>query len=268
MRGIALARFVPRASDRGMKQQSPLARARLATLAFWALTIALVPSCSPSEEPVVASPSSSGDPQPETVSLFNGTDLSGWHVDVPAADGGAAVEPTFAVEDGVLISRGQPQGHLITDASYGDYRLTVEYRWPGDPGNCGVLVHCSTPRRLYKMFPQSIECQMHVGNAGDFWCIGENIAVENMAERRPGDPAKWGVEEGQGRRILNLTDDSESPLGEWNEMVIECRGDEVQVWVNGDMVNHGTGCTAREGQIALQAEGARCEFRRVELERL
>jgi hypothetical protein len=37
------------------------------------------------------------------------------------------------------------------------------------------------------------------------------------------------------------------------------------VWVNGDLVNHGTDCTAERGRIALQAEGARCEFRRVEL---
>ena len=50
------------------------------------------------------------------------------------------------------------------------------------PGNCGILVHASTPRRLYGMFPQSIECQMHRGNAGDFWCIGEDISVPDMEQ--------------------------------------------------------------------------------------
>ena len=51
-------------------------------------------------------------------------------------------------------------------------------------------------------------------------------------------------------------------------MVIECRGREIRVWVNGDLVNHGSDCTADRGQIAIQAEGTRCEFRRVELEKL
>ena len=199
--------------------------------------------------------------------LFNGRDLSNWHTDIPAADSGEEIPASFVVENGVLVSVGKPTGHLITNASYSNYRLTVEWRWPGKPGNCGVLVHGSTPRRLYKMFPQSIECQLHHGNAGDFWCIGENIAVPNMTSRRgPDEPdkgKKWGGDEGDRRRIKNLTDDSERPLGEWNEMVIECRGREIEVWVNGDLVNHGFDCTADRGQIALQAEGARCEFRKV-----
>jgi len=201
------------------------------------------------------------------IALWNGRDLSGWHADVPAADDGKTVAPSFVARDGLLVSQGTPEGHLITDASYRDYRLTVEWRWPGNPGNCGVLVHASVPRRLYGMFPQSIECQMHVGNAGDFWCIGEDITVPDMETRR-GPKAKWGVDGDRARRIKNLTDNSEKPPGQWNQMVIECRGREIQVWVNGDLVNHGTGCTADHGQIALQAEGAVCEFRKVELHRL
>ncbi len=201
---------------------------------------------------------------PTPIALFNGHGLSGWHLDIPAADGGKQVEPSFVVENGLLISCGTPEGHLITDASYADYRLTVDWRWPDKPGNCGVLVHCSTPRRLYKMFPASIECQLLADNAGDFWCIGEDITVPDMEARR-GPKDKWGVEEGQRRRILNLTDGSEKPVGEWNEMVIECRGRQITIWVNGALVNAGTDCTADRGQIAIQAEGVRCEFRKIEL---
>ncbi|MGC6488045.1 MAG: 3-keto-disaccharide hydrolase [Planctomycetota bacterium] len=201
-------------------------------------------------------------------SLYNGRDLQGWHTDIPAADKGDELPPSFVVEDGLLISCGSPQGHLITDAEYANYRLEVEWRWPGEPGNCGVLVHASTPRRLYGMFPQSIECQLHHTNAGDFWCIGEDIAVPEMARRRSGKPERWGGEQGQSRRIRNLTDGSERPLGAWNEMVIECRGRRIDIWVNGDKVNDGFDCTADRGQIAIQAEGARCEFRKLRLTEL
>jgi hypothetical protein len=197
-------------------------------------------------------------------SLFNGEDLSGWHVDVPLQDENPDAEPTFVVRDRKLVSLGEPRGHLITDELFENYRLEVEYRFAAEPGNCGVLVHASTPRALYEMFPASIEVQMNSGHAGDFWCIIEDITVPNMVERR-GPKEDWGTIEGKARRILNLTDDSEKEPGKWNAMVIECVEDEVKVWVNGDLVNHGFDCTAQQGRIALQAEGAEVEFRKLEL---
>ena len=196
--------------------------------------------------------------------LFNGNDLSGWHVDVPSADDNPNIKDTFIVRDGKLVSLGKPNGHLITDDEFSNYRLHVEYRFAGKPGNCGVLVHASTPRALYKMFPKSIEVQMNHKHAGDFWCIVEDITVPDMVKRR-GPKEKWGITEGKARRILNLTDDSENKVGDWNTMVIECVGDEVKVWVNGDLVNHGSKCTASKGQIAIQAEGSEVEFRKLSL---
>jgi hypothetical protein len=201
---------------------------------------------------------------PKTQSLFNGADLSGWHVDVPAMDDNPEAINPFIVRDGMLVSLGTPPGHLITDSVFQDYRLDVEYRFAGEPGNCGVLVHASTPRALYGMFPKSLEVQMMHENAGDFWCIVENITVPNMVERR-GPKEEWGITEGKARRIKNLTDDSENPVGEWNNMIIECVDDEVKVWVNGDLVNYGYDCTATKGRIAVQAEGSEVEFRKLEL---
>ncbi|MEO0332188.1 MAG: DUF1080 domain-containing protein [Bacteroidota bacterium] len=196
------------------------------------------------------------------MSLFNGKDLDGWHVDVPEMDEDNNVRNPFIVRDGMLVSLGTPNGHLITDKTYQDYRLEVEYRFAGEPGNCGVLVHASTPRSLYEMFPKSLEVQMMHENAGDFWCIVENIEVPDMEARR-GPKEEWGITEGKGRRILNLTDGSENPLGEWNRMVIDCLNDQIKVWVNDDLVNYGTSCTTQQGQIAVQAEGAEVEFRKL-----
>lgn len=200
----------------------------------------------------------------EPLALFNGRDLSGWHIDVPAIDKDPSLPSPFVARDGKLVSLGNPQGHLITDADYANYRLTVEYRFPGKTGNCGVLVHASTPRALYGMFPKSVECQLMHGNAGDFWCIALDIAVPDMEARR-GPKESWGVDGDKARRIKNLTDGSEKPPGEWNTLVIECVADEIKVWVNGDLVNHGHDCQARGGRIALQSEGAEVEFRKVEL---
>lgn len=197
-------------------------------------------------------------------SLFNGRDLSGWDVDVPAADSNVRLRSPFVVRNGMLVSLGEPRGHLLTDSSYRDYRLEIEYRFPAAPGNAGILVHASTPRALYGMFPRSIEVQMESGNAGDFWCILEDIRVPDM-ERRRGPPADWGATEGKARRILNLTDGSEKPVGEWNTMVIEAVGRSIKVWVNGGLVNDGSDATVDRGRIALQSEGSEIEFRKLSL---
>ena len=204
------------------------------------------------------------DQKENSKSLFNGVDLTGWHVDVPEMDSNATARNPFIVRDSMLVSLGTPNGHLITDSVYENYKLEVQYRFAGEPGNCGVLVHASTPRALYGMFPKSIEVQMMHENAGDFWCIVEDIKVLDMEKRR-GPKENWGITEGKERRIVNLTDGSEKPLGEWNTMLIECRGNTIKVWVNGTLVNDGLDCTVSKGQIAVQAEGAEVEFRKIVL---
>ena len=196
--------------------------------------------------------------QKRGIDLFNHQNLDGWHMDVPTKPN-VKLRAPFVVRDGLLVSLGEPRGHLLTDSTYADYALYVRYRFAGEPGNCGVLVHASEPRMLYQMFPRSIEVQMEHENAGDFWVIGEDIEVPNMEARR-GPRAEWGTTEGKKRRIVNLTDGAEKPLGEWNEMTIVCRGNTIVVDVNGQRVNEGTNCTVSSGKIALQAEGAEVEF--------
>ncbi len=203
----------------------------------------------------------------QTINLFNGENLDGWHLDVPLLDEYPDTIIPFKVENKNLISLGTPRGHLITNDVFSNYKLNIEYRFPAEPGNCGVLVHASTPRALYEMFPKSLEVQMQSGHAGDFWCIVEDITVPDMEERR-GPKDEWGIVEGKKRRIINLTDNSEKPLGEWNKMTILCKNDTIKVWVNGELVNYGFDCTAQKGQIAIQAEGSVVEFRKVELTHL
>jgi hypothetical protein len=232
----------------------------------WSFLTVLTASLAPVAAHAADAPAPRVQTPRKVTPLFNGKDLKGWKADVPARDTDPKAPDSFIVRNGQLVSLGNPKGHLISEAAYKDYRLEVEYRFPGQGGNCGVLVHASTPRALYKMFPKSIEVQMKSGDAGDFWVIVEDIQAPDMETRRPRkDGQKWGGTEADARRIINLTDNSEKPLGEWNNMVIEARGDTLKVWVNGDLVNEGSGATAKSGQIALQAEGTEVEFRKVEI---
>jgi hypothetical protein len=187
----------------------------------------------------------------EPIELFNGRDLEGWtyHLDKE----GVRMADVWSVKDGVLACKGRPAGYLITKKNdFENYVLTLQWRWTDRPGNNGVLVHVTEPGAL-GVWPKSLEVQLGHGNAGDFWVIGTTIEVENPEGRI------------EGRRHLNLTDDSEKPAGEWNEMEITCRGDEVIVKVNGDLVNHATNVSQSRGAIALQSEGAPIEFREIQL---
>lgn len=185
------------------------------------------------------------------VQLFNGKDLSNWTWVTDKQ--GSKLDDVWSVKDGVLSCTGSPRGYIRTKTqTYRDYSLIVEWRWPGKGGNNGVLVHTSAPGAL-GVWPKSIEVQLANGNAGDFWVIGTDLDVPNEETRK------------KGRRHLNLTDDSEKPLGEWNQMEITCQGGEILVKVNDQVVNRAENCSVTKGAISLQSEGTPIEFRKVEL---
>ena len=199
--------------------------------------------------------------EPDAVSLFNGKDLSGWTPYIwdryaGKQDTKIPVDTVWTVVDGVLICDGRPTGYLRTKTEHANYLLTFEWRFPpgSSGGNSGILVHTTTPNALGQ-WPKSVEVQLFRRNAGDFWVIpfDTTLKVKNEAARR------------RGRRYLNLTDDSEKPIGDWNKMEITCRGDEIIVKVNGDLVNHATDCSVQKGAICLQSEGAEIHFRKIVL---
>jgi hypothetical protein len=190
----------------------------------------------------------------EPIALFNGHDLEGWTYVLDKPD--VPMEDVWSVKDGVLACKGKPAGNLLTKKDdFENYVLTLQWRWPGKGGNNGVLVHVTTPHEL-GVWPKSLEVQLQSGEAGDFWVIGTTIEIENPEGRI------------EGRRHKNLTDGSEKPLGEWNDLEVTCRGDEITVKVNGELVNHATKLSQHRGAIALQSEGTPCEFREIKLREL
>ena len=198
----------------------------------------------------------------ERIALFNGKDLSGWqHYLWDSAnkreDTVTPMSAVWSVKDGILYCKGKPTGYIRTEKEYENYRLTLEWRWPEGTtrGNNGVLVHTTTKNALGQ-WPKSIEVQLALGEAGDFWVIGTDLDVENEAARK------------EGRRHKNLTDGSEKPVGQWNKMEIVAKGNTLTVYVNGVLVNKATNLTQSKGAISLQSEGAPAMFRNIYLEPL
>jgi len=189
----------------------------------------------------------------EKIMLWNGKDLTGWKPFTN--DEKTDVTKTWSIADGVISCEGKPAGYLRTDSDYANYLLHVEWRWPGKGGNSGVLIHMSIPDNVW---PKSLECQLHSGNAGDFWVIG---GVETSEHAKAGQRVN-------GRRTVKLKDSSEKPIGQWNTYDIICKEDWVVVLVNGVLQNVATGCSVTSGKICLQSEGTPIEFRNIYLEPL
>jgi hypothetical protein len=180
--------------------------------------------------------------------LFNGRDLEGWR---PFLPGGEDPSGTWSVVDGVLACTGRPIGYLRTEKTYRNFELSLEWRFDPEKGagNSGVLLRVQEPD---KVWPTSIEAQLHSGNAGDIWNIGEF-------------PMKAAKARTNGRRTIKAHASSEKPLGEWNRYRIVLDGTELKLFVNDVLQNVATDCKTIPGFIALQSEGAHIEFRRIEL---
>ena len=93
-------------------------------------------------------------PVNQEIELFNGRDLSGWEYFLVDEDAG--MENVWSVQDGILVCKGDPRGYLCTENDYENFRLVVEWRWPEEPGNSGVLMRITGEP---EMLPNSVEAQ-------------------------------------------------------------------------------------------------------------
>jgi hypothetical protein len=189
---------------------------------------------------------------PAPISLFNGRNLDGLHLFVEQAD----VKPDAAwkIEDGLLRATGVGRGYVRTTNAYADYALKVEWRWPKNAGNSGVMIHLVGPDLIW---PKCIEAQLATGRAGDFASFGDARSKEEIVSRNP-----RGVSTG---RLAKVGPSAEKPAGEWNTYEIIAAGDTVTLIVNGTRMNRMTGVLPSGGTIGFQSEGTAIDFRNITL---
>lgn len=174
--------------------------------------------------------------------LFNGKDLTGWKV--------YGTEKWY-VEDGELICESGPDkqyGYLATEGKFKDFELKLEFKQESN-GNSGVFFHCD------------IEGTKITG-----W----------QAEVAPPNRNTGGIYESYGRGWLIKPEPEKEKFlkdGEWNEMVVRVKDDNVTTWLNGQqmitLADEKIG--ASDGRIALQIHdggGVRVRWRNLKVTRL
>jgi hypothetical protein len=186
-------------------------------------------------------------------SLFNGSDLNGW--EIVTANAVSATDICHYAAGGSLAVAGKPVGFLCTKATYHDFRLQVEWRWPDKPGNSGVLVHITSGPKD-RAWPECYQIQLKHRAAGDLL----PMAGATFAEPLTSPPGTTAI------RAHQRTDSEEAP-GRWNCCDIVCKGDTITVTINGVVQNQVTGCSAAAGRVGFQLEGAPYELRHVQITR-
>jgi hypothetical protein len=172
--------------------------------------------------------------------LFNGKDLSGWVQ--PTADSGA----TFAVEDGQIV--GRTDGHLkkneflATEKPYVDFVLKAKVKYKN--GNSGIQFRSTREANGRVTGPQA-------DVAKGFWGLLYEEGRRGILERYP---------EEEAAKIIKEDD--------WNEFVIEAKGDHVVITINGTKVIDRTDPKFdKSGIIALQVHvGPAMEVRYKDIE--
>jgi hypothetical protein len=229
----------------------------------------------------------------EWIQLFNGRDLADWTIKFARHNLGENVHDTFRVEDGLLKVRYDKWpafagefGHIFYRDPFSYYLLAAEYRFVGEQvaggpawaiRNNGLMLHSPAPGTMLKDqdFPISLEVQL-LGGLGKGPRTTANLCT----------PGSHVVLSGKLHTAHCTSSTSQTyDADQWVRVEVLVHGDElVRHMVNGETVLEysrpqigggnvnpvdprvkvdGTPMTA--GYIALQAETAPIDFRKVEL---
>jgi hypothetical protein len=158
------------------------------------------------------------------ISLFNGTDLTGW------TPRGAA---QWKVIDGVLTGEGG-RGHLYADPVASNFEIRGEFRITdkGKGANSGLYFRANPPSDNPDGFPQGYEAQI---------CNNQDAFTGWLW--KPGTPT--------GKASALLTKD-----GEWFEMRVKAVGSQITIWVKDQLVTNHTDTDYVTGKFAIQCHNA------------
>src|SRR5215211_3183558 len=114
--------------------------------------------------------------------LFNGKNLQGWYSFLKKSGKNNDTLGVFTVSDKMLRISGQEFGYIITEKSYTNFHLVVEFKWgekkypPRENAvrDNGIVYYVGQQDRVW---PRGIECQIQEGDCGDFWMIDSTTIV-------------------------------------------------------------------------------------------
>jgi hypothetical protein len=194
--------------------------------------------------------------------IFDGKTMSGWYSFLKDEGKNKDSTGVFTIVDGSIRISGKKVGYISTEKEYSNYALSFSYRWAETTNtevtrNSGLIYHAIGEDRLWC---NGLELQMQQGDAGDLWLIpGTDANAEIKIKDEPFGGVKKGIR-------ITKWEANEKPLGEWNDVILICRGTEFEHWVNGKKVLAGITINRVAGKIQIQAEGHEVWIRNIKIE--
>ena len=150
---------------------------------------------------------------------------------------------SWSVKDGVIQCNGKPNGYLCTKKPYANYTLTLEIRYPGKPGNTGVLNYISGK---HKIWPACVEVQGLYSRMAMIFAMGGAKGPKNGGNK-------------QARKTAL------KPHQEWNKLEVTSKDGVLSAKINGVFIGKAGPYLVRKGQIGFQSEGLPVYFRNIRI---
>ncbi|PJJ10103.1 uncharacterized protein DUF1080 [Flavobacterium sp. 1] len=173
------------------------------------------------------------------------------------------IKPSEVYEftDEMIRMHGDNIGYLMTNKSYKNFELTLEFRWNIEEKfnkgkakkNSGVMynIPADSPDNIW---PKGIQFQMKENTTGDFIFLDNVTAIVN------GKLVEAGASVTSPKFSAN-----ENSYGEWNQVLIHSFNGKITQYLNGKLVNECVGASSKEGKISLNYEGSPVDFRNIRL---
>ena len=173
--------------------------------------------------------------------------------------------------------KGTPVGVTRFKKPLKNFELVAEWRHLESGGNSGIFVWAPEAAlkdlKPGKLPPGGIECQVldhgyteqyekQTKKKADWFTTHGDVFPVGTSDMKPFPPVAP-----DGKRSFPTKQLSKG-LNEWNHYYLRCINGEVRLWVNGEEVSGGTGCTPSEGYLCLESAGAPVDFRNLKLREL
>jgi hypothetical protein len=184
---------------------------------------------------------------------------------------------TWSWKDGVVHCTGRPVGVVRTRQPVKNFELVAEWRHLRSGGNSGIFVWAPEPAltglKPDALPPGGIEVQVldhgyaehyekQSGKKPDWFTTHGDVFPVGSSRMKPFPPVSP-----DGSRSFPSKHRSRG-VGEWNHYYVRGINGEIRLWVNGEEVSGGNGCSPATGFLCLESEGSPVEFRNLRIREL
>ncbi|HSD07848.1 DUF1080 domain-containing protein [Flavobacterium sp.] len=187
-----------------------------------------------------------------------------WYAFIKTSKERISPSKVYEFNDGMIRMYGENIGYLMTNKSYKNFELSLEFRWNIDEKynkskgkkNSGVMYNIPvySPDNIW---PKGIQFQIKQNTTGDFIFLDNITAVVN------GKLVEAGASVTSPKFAEN-----EKPYGEWNQVLIRSFNGKITQYLNGKLVNECVEASSKEGKISLNYEGSPIDFRNIHLKNI